>query len=123
MLNVDKITGPEDFRAFAGEVLVLAALVHDNDGGGYAETGGSKKKIEEVCDQFELVLAALCYAFHVDLLRGEALECYDPDLFWTEETAVEFAAGEDDERETLLGRSSVGAGIQDLLDHVFNDWL
>lgn len=112
LLNVDKITSPEDFRAFAAEVLEV--LEHDNDGGG--------EKTSDL-DQFEMPLAALCYAFHIDLLRGEALECYDPDLFWTDALAEVFAAGEEDEREESLGRSSVGAGIDALLDHVFENWL
>ncbi len=114
LLNVDTITGPEDFRAFAAEVL--ETLEHDNDGGG--EKRGD-------LDQFELPLAALCYAFHVDLLRGEALECYDPDLFWTDETAEAWAGrtDEDGDDPECLCRSSAGEGVKSLLDHIFETWL
>ena len=127
--NTDRATDQADglFSPYGTARALVEALVSDDWAG---DADRYDPTIDKLCrlPAFHKLCDAVA-AMHKDLMRGEAIECYNSELFWCQENLDSIAAGaEDDEngdRAQLCGTSDHGEAVARHLDaiaaHYFND--
>lgn len=120
--NTDRATDQADglFSPCGCARALVEALVSDDWAG---DADQYQPTVDRLCQ-----LNSFCYlcdavaAMHKDLMRGEAIECYNSELFWCQENLDSIAAGsEDDEngdRARLCGTSDHGEAVARYLDAI-----